>query len=105
MADETQTIVCVPSTSWHTKDSTLIDADCGHKVWISAGAREVLVREPEDTLIKCLGCVEVTDEDTVQIAPWAQDVAEALNLTTEDVRSRMTNGMPGNGHDATGREA
>lgn len=53
--DLTAIIICAPESWEHTKDSILIDADCGHKVWIAKAGRRVL-EENENAVARCAPC-------------------------------------------------
>jgi hypothetical protein len=87
--EEEEVIVCVASSEWHTADSQLLQATCGHTVWASAGAREYLVAKPQ-TGTMCMPCAtkmaEGEEMPDVKIPEWAEEVARTMGIDAAQVR-------------------
>lgn len=53
----TAIIICAPEDWEHTQDSILIDADCGHKVWVATAGQRVLEEHGDTGVARCVPCV------------------------------------------------
>lgn len=65
--DDATTLMLSPLDYAHGSGATLIQADCGHQAWISAGGLQTQARLNARTM--CMRCVDPADVTEVAVTP------------------------------------
>lgn len=90
--DDTILMVLSPDFSFHIPSAVLIDADCGHKCWISPSAKKMADDPKVSTVLKCMPCAlaepgvldKIRDEGFVSSPDAREELNKALGTAVTD---------------------
>lgn len=73
----TAVLICAPEDWDHTDNSILIEADCGHKVWLAPTGQRLLAEHGDTGVARCIHCAQPTLNNNPDIKQQAAPGAMA----------------------------